>query len=64
MRLAVRIEELPDIDEERDMSGLVSAVREKRPALTFQELLFTLQRFWADRGCVLQQPYDVEVTIP
>src|SRR3984893_14706562 len=57
--LAVRIEGLPDIDE-RDMSGLVSAVGEKR-VLTFQELLFTLQRFWADRGCVLQQPYDVEV---
>ena len=33
----------------------------KKKALTFQELLFTLQRFWADRGCVLQQPYDVEV---
>lgn len=30
-------------------------------ALTFQELLFGLQKFWADRGCVLQQPYDVEV---
>jgi glycyl-tRNA synthetase alpha chain len=30
-------------------------------ALTFQELLFTLQKFWADRGCVLQQPYDLEV---
>ncbi len=29
--------------------------------LTFQELLFGLQRFWADRGCVLQQPYDAEV---
>jgi glycyl-tRNA synthetase alpha chain len=42
------------------MSGLVSTVGEKR-ALTFQELLFTLQRFWANRGCVLQQPYDVEV---
>src|SRR5438477_12003631 len=42
------------------MSGLVSRVGEKR-ALTFQELLFRLQRFWADRGCVLQQPYDVEV---
>jgi glycyl-tRNA synthetase alpha chain len=42
------------------MSGLVSAVGEKR-VMTFQELLFTLQRFWADRGCVLQQPYDVEV---
>ena len=29
--------------------------------LTFQELLFRLQRFWADRGCILQQAYDVEV---
>ncbi len=29
--------------------------------LTFQELLFRLQTFWASRGCVLQQPYDVEV---
>jgi glycyl-tRNA synthetase alpha chain len=29
--------------------------------LTFQELLFRLQTFWAERGCVLQQPYDVEV---
>ena len=28
---------------------------------TFQELLFALQRFWAERGCVLQQPYDLEV---
>jgi glycyl-tRNA synthetase alpha chain len=33
----------------------------KAEALTFQELLFRLQRFWAERGCVLQQPYDVEV---
>ena len=30
-------------------------------ALTFQQLLFNLQTFWAERGCVLQQPYDVEV---
>ena len=29
--------------------------------LTFQELLFRLQSFWAARGCVLQQPFDVEV---
>jgi glycyl-tRNA synthetase alpha chain len=33
----------------------------KAQALTFQELLFNLQTFWAERGCVLQQPYDVEV---
>ena len=28
---------------------------------TFQELLLELQRFWARRNCILQQPYDVEV---
>ena len=28
---------------------------------TFQELILQLQTFWAERGCVLQQPYDVEV---
>jgi glycyl-tRNA synthetase alpha chain len=33
----------------------------KAAPLTFQELLFRLQGFWAARGCVLQQPYDVEV---
>jgi len=32
-----------------------------KPALTFQELIFTLQKFWADHGCILQQPYDVEM---
>ncbi|MBV9086752.1 MAG: glycine--tRNA ligase subunit alpha, partial [Acidobacteriaceae bacterium] len=26
---------------------------------TFQELILCLENFWADRGCVLQQPYDV-----
>jgi len=35
--------------------------RSKIAPLTFQELLFRLQGFWAARGCVLQQPYDVEV---
>jgi glycyl-tRNA synthetase alpha chain len=33
----------------------------KAAPLSFQELLFRLQTFWAERGCVLQQPYDVEV---
>src|SRR2546430_16538100 len=28
---------------------------------TFQEIILRLQTFWAERGCVLQQPYDVEV---
>jgi glycyl-tRNA synthetase alpha chain len=28
---------------------------------TFQGLVFTLQNFWAGRGCVVLQPYDVEM---
>ena len=44
-----------------DRIGEMQASAMKKKALTFQELLFTLQRFWAERGCVLQQPYDVEV---
>jgi glycyl-tRNA synthetase alpha chain len=30
-------------------------------APSFQELILRLQTFWAERGCVLQQPYDLEV---
>ena len=29
--------------------------------LNFQEMIFTLQRFWAQQGCVIMQPYDMEV---
>ncbi|MFT5571004.1 MAG: glycyl-tRNA synthetase alpha chain [Candidatus Azotimanducaceae bacterium] len=28
---------------------------------TFQDLILTLQQFWAAQGCVLMQPYDMEV---
>jgi glycyl-tRNA synthetase alpha chain len=28
---------------------------------TFQDMIFALERFWAERGCVIQQPYDMEV---
>ena len=28
---------------------------------TFQELIFALARYWSDRGCVVLQPYDMEV---
>lgn len=33
----------------------------KQKSLTFQELILRLQNFWAEQGCVLQQPFDVEV---
>jgi glycyl-tRNA synthetase alpha chain len=29
--------------------------------LTFQDLLLKLEEYWTRRGCILQQPYDVEV---
>lgn len=29
--------------------------------MTFQELIFRLQQYWSRRGCVIQQPYDMEV---
>ena len=28
---------------------------------TFQDLIFRLQTFWAKRGCVIAQPYDMEM---
>jgi len=29
--------------------------------LTFQETVFRLKQYWSDRGCIIQEPYDVEV---
>jgi glycyl-tRNA synthetase alpha chain len=29
--------------------------------MTFQELILYLEKFWADKGCLIQQPYDQEV---
>ena len=28
---------------------------------TFQETIFKLKKYWADRGCIIQEPYDTEV---
>jgi glycyl-tRNA synthetase alpha chain len=33
----------------------------KKKGLAFQDLILKLSEFWMKRGCVLQQPYDVEV---
>ncbi len=29
--------------------------------MTFQEIILALEKFWADHGCIIQQPCDVEV---
>jgi glycyl-tRNA synthetase alpha chain len=34
---------------------------EKRVGITFQDLILKLSQFWVRQGCVLRQPYDVEV---
>src|SRR5688500_19131578 len=31
------------------------------PRKSFQGLILTLQQFWAAQGCVILQPYDMEV---
>jgi glycyl-tRNA synthetase len=31
------------------------------PGLTFQEIIMRLDAFWSERGCLVMQPYDVEV---
>ena len=36
-------------------------IKKKVPYLTFQEIIFKLQKFWSDQGCVILQPYDIEV---
>lgn len=36
-------------------------LEKKTAGLTFQDLVLKLSHFWAKKGCVLQQPYDVEV---
>ncbi len=37
------------------------AVRTAPRMLTFQDLILTLERYWAGHGCALLQPYDMEV---
>ena len=32
-----------------------------KKAMTYQEIILELQRFWASKGCVVLQPYDNEV---
>lgn len=32
-----------------------------KTVLSFQEMILTLQHFWVEQGCVLLQPYDMEV---
>ncbi|MEL6569722.1 MAG: glycine--tRNA ligase subunit alpha [Pseudomonadota bacterium] len=37
-----------------------NSAKPKKPA-SFQDLILTLQSYWADQGCAILQPYDMEV---
>jgi glycyl-tRNA synthetase alpha chain len=58
---------LPGIDATTKVRATFGAVARTETSLRdqgrpgFQDLILTLQRFWADQGCVILQPYDMEV---
>jgi glycyl-tRNA synthetase alpha chain len=44
-----------------DHSSSTSQAEHMDPRRSFQGLILALQRYWADYGCVILQPYDMEV---
>ena len=36
-------------------------IKNKKNFLTFQDIVFNLQKYWSKFGCVILQPYDLEV---
>ena len=40
---------------------MTSTLAPLSPERSFQGLILTLQQFWAAQGCVILQPYDMEV---
>jgi len=41
--------------------GKVSKPDGRNAPLSFQDLILKLERYWADQGCVILQPYDMEI---
>ena len=29
--------------------------------MIFQHVVFALKNYWSDRGCIIQEPYDLEL---
>ena len=41
---------------------MVSKIKKpKQKFQSFQETILNLQKFWSKKGCVILQPYDIEV---
>jgi len=43
------------------LEGIIFIIKSERDAnMDFQEIIFNLQKFWGEQGCIIQQPYDTE----
>ena len=40
---------------------MANAKNKKNKNLSFQNLIFNLQKFWDKQGCIILQPYDLEL---
>jgi len=49
------------LEKAADMSNAATAPSGTRDGSTFQGLILALQDYWAAQGCVILQPYDLEV---
>ena len=52
---------LPGRSDDASPAGSTSGHPAEGRDISFQGLILTLQRYWADQGCVILQPYDMEV---
>ena len=56
----MRLNEQGAVGVSRKRAGRVKSLRHK-PGLNLQDVVLRLSEFWAQQGCVLMLPYDVEV---
>jgi glycyl-tRNA synthetase alpha chain len=52
---------MPQVVAEANAQASVAQASALDPTRSFQGLILTLQQFWAAQGCVILQPYDMEV---
>ncbi len=52
-----RLDQLP----KQSATEPVCSRKKNKIMLTFQQIIITLQQYWADQGCVILQPYDMQV---
>jgi glycyl-tRNA synthetase alpha chain len=53
--------DMPTKTASRPKAEAAPELADLRPKESFQDLILTLQRFWGAQGCVVLQPYDMEV---